>query len=95
MPTEPLHAPVDYRLRPLQVLIRKTGGDGNDIEMKCHDDGTVSITVERKGKRHERAKAPTVEEAVAQLRDEVLADHRSEVAQQLRERAEQRRPDRP
>lgn len=86
----PLHQPSDYRLKPLMILIRKTGGDGNNVELTRHDDGTYTVIAQRNGRRHRRERAATVEAAVRGLAEEIMEDHRAEMAARRRERAEAR-----
>lgn len=88
---KPLVPDPDPAVRRVQLAIRKAGGDGNDIVIEEHVDGTVSVhtTGDDGSNRH---RAASLEESSAK----VVADierHRDELRRTNREARDMRRRD--
>lgn len=71
---DPLRPHPERDLRGAQVKIRKAGGDGNDLTVTRHRDGTVSVKGRGHDGRNRTRRAATLAEAAVDLVDVVHAD---------------------
>lgn len=97
MPSEPLRPHPRQDVRNLQVRLRKSGADGNDVKLVEHDDGSVTVEatdhrgkkVQHKGKDMRDA-AREVGRVVARSAAEERAEARRAATLARAERREQR-----
>lgn len=76
MPTEPLRPHENRELRRLQIHMRKHGGDGNDLTVTNHRDGTVTIRGKGRDGKNRTATAANLADAAAALAAAARADIR-------------------